>query len=269
MAGFSFRRRALERVSSPEELDRLVKVALPRTWIALAALGLLIVAATVWAVSARVPTTVDAQGYLLRQGGIRVAGAPTAGIVVDVFFRSGDHVEAGDVVGHVRASNGSVQAVRAPSAGTLIEVSVAVGDYLDAGRPVGLVDVATLPVVVYAYLPEDDAKRARTGDRVELTTSVADPSQFGFLRGRVEAIGRYPATQERLTSIVRDKTIKAKINELGPVVETRIRLQRDPSTPSKFAWSIGNGPPFQLTIGQPVAASIVTGEQAPIDYITG
>jgi multidrug resistance efflux pump len=269
VAGLPFRRRALERVSSPEELDRLVKVALPRTWIALAGLGLLIVAATVWAVAARVPTTVDAQGYLLRQGGIRVAGAPTAGIVVDVFRRSGDQVTAGDVLGHVRASNGSVQAVRAPSNGTLIEVSVAVGDYLDAGRPVALVDVATLPVVVYAYLPEDDAKRAQVGNRVELTTSVADPSQFGFLRGRVVAIARYPATQERMTSILRDRTILAKVNQLGPVVETRIRLQRDPSTPSKFAWSIGQGPPFQLTIGQPVSASIVTGEQAPIDYITG
>jgi multidrug resistance efflux pump len=159
--------------------------------------------------------------------------------------------------------------VRAPSNGKLIEVSVAVGDYLDAGRPVALVDVATLPVVVYAYLPEDDAKRAQVGNRVELTTSVADPSQFGFLRGRVVAIARYPATQERMTSILRDRTILAKVNQLGPVVETRIRLQRDPSTPSRFAWSIGKGPPFQLTIGQPVSASIVTGEQAPIDYITG
>jgi len=60
MAAFPFRRRALERVSSPEELDRLVKVALPRTWIALAGLGLLMVAAAVWAVVARVPTTVEA-----------------------------------------------------------------------------------------------------------------------------------------------------------------------------------------------------------------
>jgi multidrug efflux pump subunit AcrA (membrane-fusion protein) len=269
MAGSFFRRRALERVSSPEELDRLVKVALPRSWIALAGLGLLMVAAAVWAVVARVPTTVEAHGYLLREGGIHVGAAPTAGVVVDVLHRPGDRVSAGEILGHVRDSGGSDQAVRAPTGGTLIEVSVAPGDYLQAGRPLALVDPVTQRVVVYAYLAEDDAKRANVGDRVELTSSVADPSQFGFLRGRVVAIAAYPATQERLTSILRDRSVQAEVNELGPVVETLIHLQRDPSTPSKFAWSIGKGPPYQLTIGQPVSASVVTGEQAPIDYVTG
>lgn len=269
MTGLPFRRRALERVSSPEELDRLVKVALPRTWIALAGLGLLILAASVWAVVARVPTTVEASGYLLREGGIRVVAAPTAGLVVDTLRRAGDTVAAGQVVGHIQGEDGRVQAARSPSTGRLIEVSVADGDHLDAGRPLALVDEERRPVVVYAYLPEDDAKRAAVGDRVELETSVADPSQFGFLRGRVAGIASYPATQERMTSILRDRTILARVNTLGPVVETKITLERDPSTPSRFAWSIGNGPPYQLTIGQPVAASVITGEQAPIDYISG
>ena len=269
MSHLPFRRRALERVSSPEELDRLVKVALPRTWIALAGLALLMLAASVWAVVARVPTTVEASGYLLREGGIRVVAAPTAGLVVDVAREPGDSVVAGQVVGHVRGEDGSVQAARSPSTGELLEVSVARGDHLDAGRPLALVDEVRRPVVVYAYLPEGDAKRARVGDRVNLATSVADPSQFGFLRGRVDEIASYPATQERMTSILRDRTILARVNTLGPVVETKIQLERDPSTPSKFAWSIGQGPPYQLTIGQPVAASVITGEQAPIDYISG
>ena len=47
MAAFPVRRRALARAFSPEELDRLVKVELPRTWIALAGLGLLMMAAAV------------------------------------------------------------------------------------------------------------------------------------------------------------------------------------------------------------------------------
>jgi multidrug resistance efflux pump len=269
MTGLPFRRRALERVSSPEELDRLVKVALPRTWIALAALAVLMIAASVWAIVARVPTTVDAAGYLLREGGVRIVAAPTSGLVTDVLRGPGDAVATGQVIGHVQAPDGTVQAARSPSTGRLIEVSAARGDHLDEGRPLALVDVVSRPVVVYAYLPEGDAKRAHVGDRVDLSTSVADPSQFGFLRGRVAGIASYPATQERMTSILRDRTILAKVNELGPVVETKIMLERDPSTPSRFRWSIGQGPPYQLTIGQPVAASVITGEQAPIDYISG
>lgn len=269
MAGFGFRRRALERVSSADELDRLVKVALPRTWIALAGLGLLMLAATVWAVTARVPTTVPATGYLLREDGVRIGASPVDGLVDDVLRRAGDAVTTGEVLGHIRDAGGTRYAARAPAGGILIEVSVARGDHLGKGRPFALVDPVERPVVVYAYLPEDDAKRARVGDRVDVATSVADPSQFGFLRGQVASIASYPATQERLTSIVRDSSIQAGINELGPVVETLIRLEPDLSTPSRFAWSLGNGPPFQLTIGQPVSASVVTDEQAPIDYLTG
>ena len=216
------------------------------------------------------PTTVEASGVPAPRGGIHVGAAPTAGLVVDVRTSPATMSPPGQLLGHIRGADGSVQAVRAPFDGNLIEVSVARGDYLEAGRPLALVDPISQPLVVYAYLPEGDAKRAQVGDRVQTSPpSVADPSQFGFLRGRVDEIASYPATQERLTSILRDRSILARVNTLGPVVETMIRLDRDPSTPSRFAWSIGQGPPYQLTIGQPVAASVVTGEQAPIDYITG
>ena len=47
MAASPCRRRALEPAFSPEELDRLVKVALPRNWIALTGPGLPMMAAAV------------------------------------------------------------------------------------------------------------------------------------------------------------------------------------------------------------------------------
>jgi multidrug resistance efflux pump len=266
---FSFRRRAVEGVSSPEELDRLVKVALPRTWVALAGIGVLMLGAVVWAVAARVPTTVKGPGYVLHQGGIHTAAAPTAGVVVDILHPAGDEVTAGEVLGHVRDAAGTLVAVHSPASGKLIEVSVGLGDYLDAGRPLALVDPVAQQAVVYAYLPERDAKEADVGDRVQISTSIAPPSQYGFLLGHVEAISQYPVTQERLTSIVRLKPVLAKINRLGPVFELLVRLDRDPRNPSKLAWSIGQGPPYKLSIGTPASISVVTGDRAPIDYITG
>lgn len=266
---FSFRRRALEGVSSPEELDRLVKVALPRTWVALAGLGMLMLAAVGWATVARVPTTVKGPGYLLHQGGIHTAAAPTAGVVVDVLHQVGDGVVAGELLGHVRAADGRLVAIRSPASGKLIEVSVGVGDYLDAGRPLALVDPVAQPLVVYAYLPQDEAKEAQVGDRVQISTSVAPSSQYGFVLGQVAGIAQIPTTQERLTSIVRLQTVLGSINQLGPVFEVLVRLDRDPRTPSELAWSIGQGPPYSLSIGTPASVSVVTGERAPINYVTG
>ncbi|MDQ3874995.1 MAG: HlyD family efflux transporter periplasmic adaptor subunit, partial [Actinomycetota bacterium] len=237
MASFSFRRRALEQVSSPEELDRLVKVALPRTWIALGGLAALLAAAVVWGVVAQVPTSVEGRGFLLRRGGIHTAAAPSAGVVVDLVHEAGDRVAGGELLGRVRGPDGSVDPVRSPSTGELIEVGANRGDYVAAGAPLALVDPAARPLVVYAYLPQDDAKQARVGDRVEITVSDADPAQFGFLLGRVAVIGAYPATQDRLRSILQDESVLAEVGELGPVVETLVRPDADPRTRSGFRWS--------------------------------
>jgi multidrug efflux pump subunit AcrA (membrane-fusion protein) len=266
---FSFRRRALERVSSPEELDRLVKVALPRMWIALAGLGVLILAAVIWAVAARVPTSVEGEGYLLRRGGIHVGTSPSAGVVVDVLHTAGARVAAGELLGHVRSATGKVDAIRSSYAGTLIELSATRGDYLGAGEPLALIDPTQEPLVVYAYLPQGDAKQAEVGDRVQIAVSNAPSAKYGFMLGRVAAIAPYPATLNRLRSILRDRSVLAEVNQLGPVVETLVRLDRDPGTPSTFAWSVGEGPPYRLSVGTLAVTSVVTGEKAPIEYVTG
>ncbi len=82
-------------------------------------------------------------------------------------------------------------------------------------------------------------------------------------------IGAYPATQDRLRSILQDESVLAEVGELGPVVETLVRPDADPRTRSGFRWSQGKGPPYRLTVGTAASVSVVTGEKAPIDYVTG
>src|SRR5437660_9580673 len=87
-----FRKAALERLSSPEQLDRLMQVTSPRAWIALAALGLLLVAALAWGLFGTVTTTVEGQGVLIRQGGVRTVTAPAPGVVGPILVQSGYEV---------------------------------------------------------------------------------------------------------------------------------------------------------------------------------
>ncbi|MBD0282206.1 MAG: HlyD family efflux transporter periplasmic adaptor subunit, partial [Thermoleophilaceae bacterium] len=195
--------------------------------------------------------------------------APSAGVVHNVLHAARDRVAAGEPLARVRGADGSLETVRSPSTGQLIEVSANRGDYVAAGAPLALVDPVTQPLVVYAYLPQDDAKEARVGDRVEITISEAEPAQFGFLLGRVAAIGAYPATPDRLRSILQDQSVLAEVDQLGPVVETLVHPDPDPSTPSGFRWSQGEGPPYRLTVGTAASVSVVTGQRAPIDYVTG
>ncbi|MBX3408046.1 MAG: NHLP bacteriocin system secretion protein [Phycisphaeraceae bacterium] len=93
-----FRESALERLSSPEQLDQLLTVTSPKGWIALIALWSVLAAIVVWAVVGRVPTTEQGRGILVVGGGMRQVQAPAAGRLREVQVEIGQSVAADQVV---------------------------------------------------------------------------------------------------------------------------------------------------------------------------
>ena len=100
MAGVQhlLRKAALEKMSSPEKLDMSVRVVQPRGWVALAAFGVLIVAAVAYSVFGEVPVRVDATGILLRGDQVRTVQATSDGVVERLEVEEGEVVLAGQVV---------------------------------------------------------------------------------------------------------------------------------------------------------------------------
>lgn len=97
-----FRQAALDRLSSPEQLDRLMQVTDPRGWIALAGLWAVLLFGAVWSVVGRIPTTIQGQGILLSAAGIREVESLGAGVLSDLRVEVGDRVAVGDTIGRVR-----------------------------------------------------------------------------------------------------------------------------------------------------------------------
>lgn len=61
-----FRKESLERLSSPEQLDQLMQVVSPRSWLPLSALAGLVGLALLWGIFGRIPVTATAEGILVR-----------------------------------------------------------------------------------------------------------------------------------------------------------------------------------------------------------
>ncbi|MFP5289359.1 MAG: NHLP bacteriocin system secretion protein [Thermoanaerobaculia bacterium] len=97
-----FRKVALERLSSPEQLDQLMQVTSPRGWLALGAFGALLLTALGWSVLGSIPTDATGEGILLRQGGVSNLVAAEAGQMEEVLVAVGDVIEKGQVVARVR-----------------------------------------------------------------------------------------------------------------------------------------------------------------------
>ena len=93
-----FRKVSLERLSSPEQLDMVMEVTPPRAWLALGAVGVLLIVVTVWGILGSIPEKVTAQGILLRRGGVADVAAPAAGQVAEIAVVEGKDVKAGELL---------------------------------------------------------------------------------------------------------------------------------------------------------------------------
>jgi len=82
-----FRKAALERLSSPEQLDQLMQVTTPKGWLALIALTGLLVMVVIFGFVARIPITVTGQCILLDGG---VNNNPTNNLEAIIYVSSMD-----------------------------------------------------------------------------------------------------------------------------------------------------------------------------------
>lgn len=98
-----FRKAALERMASPEQLDTQLTAADARAWIALAGLALGLAFLLAWGIFGTIPTNVTAKGILIPQGGrVLSAMSPAPGVVDRVLVKVGDHVAKGQAVARIR-----------------------------------------------------------------------------------------------------------------------------------------------------------------------
>ena len=93
-----FREVALERLSSPDELDRLLKVTDFKGWIAQLTLFALIVLALTWGYIGRIPSVVSGQGVIVRRGGVLNVVAAGSGVVAQLKVKVGDRISEGQIV---------------------------------------------------------------------------------------------------------------------------------------------------------------------------
>ncbi len=96
-----FRDAAIARLSSPEQLDTLIRVVTPNAWLALAPLLALIALALAWSWLGSLPVKVEGRCILLNPTGLADVVSAVSGRVVDMPLKVGDAVAEGQEVARV------------------------------------------------------------------------------------------------------------------------------------------------------------------------
>ncbi|MTJ83697.1 MAG: NHLP bacteriocin system secretion protein [Telmatospirillum sp.] len=101
MSKLIFRQSSLDHLSTPEQLDQVMRVTSPASWSVLLTLAVVILGAVLWGVFGFVPIKVSGRGILISPGGVLDVVSASGGRVGRFTVKPGDQVKAGQIVAEI------------------------------------------------------------------------------------------------------------------------------------------------------------------------
>jgi HlyD family secretion protein len=263
-----FREEAMDKMLSPDELDRLMRVTDPKGWLALIALLALVATAVVWGVFGSVPVEVGGEEGVLLGGDSRSpAVSQTAGLVTDVRMEMGDPVQQGQVLARVSPNEGAETDVVSLFDGRVDQLLIEEGMFLGRGQRVAVIKRGNEPLQAFVFVAGEQGKQLKKGMQVHVLPSTVKAEEFGFIQGKVTSVSKFPVTEDEMLLLLENQSLVDTLHTGGSQHRVDVELLRDPSTPSGFKWSSSQGPPFAITRGTLCTATFVLDEERPVNLV--
>jgi multidrug efflux pump subunit AcrA (membrane-fusion protein) len=267
-----FRQKALERLASPEQLDVLMQVTSPRSWLALLGIAVLLTAAVVWGFVGTIPTRVEAQGVLINTGGVRHVFANGPGPLAEIMVREGDIITAGQLVARIDQPHLPTEQipVTSPHSGRVLELQVSRGDIVDRGRALFSLQVdegngEQLEAVI--YVPSKDGKHVLPGMEAQISPLSAPREEFGFIIGNVTYVSEFPATRAGMMRVLANDVLVQSLSSDGAPFAAYASLTPTPGQAGSYRWSSPKGETLKVGSGTPCMVTITVRQQRPIDLV--
>lgn len=264
-----FRQTAVDRLTSPDQLDRLMRVTSPKGWVALLAVAALIVAGIAWSILGTLTTTVRAAGVLVRGSGTYNITASADGRIAAINAARGDIVRPGQTVAMVERPGSGPLPVTSPFPGPVrvLEVVADLWEHAAPGTPLLNVEEIAQPLIAIVYLPAAEAHVVRPGMAVRLSPAGVQPETSGFLLGRVTTVAPFPSTRRGMTVFLQNDTLAQHLYAAagGTPVEVHVALPHG-TTLDELTWSTGRPGPA-IESGTLASADITIAAQRPLSLI--
>ena len=272
-----YRKSSLEKLSNPEQLDRMIKISSPLSWLALVAVLLIIVATVVWSIIGTLPTTETVSGMLVSSNSVNSIYSEDAGVLTEYCVDMGKEVKKGDVIAKIKLSDGSVKEIRADRDGVLSAYTAqpqSQGDsavYVLSGTEIARITPKNVgDQVVVCYIPLAYAQKFKTGMEVLVYPTSVDSQKYGHMEAEIVSVDEYATNFNSLTYVFGSgNQVAEQFASNGPIVSVVCKLKTDPNTKSGYFWSSDSAKNLTVTNGSVVSAKIVVDECAPITKLIG
>jgi|GEM_PF-4217909 len=157
--------------------------------------------------------------------------------------------------------------LKSPIDGIVSFIQAKEGDAVKGGESLFYVSSPNAELLAQVYVPAKDGKLVETGMQAEIVPSVTQELEYGAIKGEVVQVSPYPETMQSIESFLKNRYLVRRFLGQEPVIAVRIKLFRNAGNISGFDWTSSSGPPFHLTEGTIVKASVLTKRQHPVSLI--
>lgn len=268
MAGI-FRKTALERLSSPDQLDSMLKITTPMSWVGIGAAAALAAAVVVWSFTGSIPDTVSAPGFLVYSYNTNTLYSTASGTVKNVLAEPGMVVEPGTPVVELSSSTGDVITIESDQNGRISEFFVEKGTEVTPNAELfRLSPITENEMSMVCYVDLDTAKQLEPGMEAAIYLNSADSGTYGHMEAVVTNVDRYVSSEGALAEMLgADGQMASAVTENGPVAAVTCELKADENTESGYYFSAPRGSEIELSGGELATVQIILDESAPISKV--
>ncbi len=240
---------AVERLSSPEQIDQLMKIRSTSGWFIVIAVLILLGIGCGWLILGKLPITMPCSGNIMPTKGLAEVQSPKSFVVEEVNIHSGIQVKKDDILikGFLSDTEEDYY-VTAPYDGIITDVYVKEGIVAFSGKSLvriePLIQSGVDDLCAVVYITVDESVRVKGGEEAFISPSGISFESYGYIRGKVETVSRYPEGEQQ---------------------KIAVRIKFIPSETGALDYTYGRTPDENPKGGTPCSGYIQLGYKKPIE----
>lgn len=264
-----YRRSALEKLSSPDQLDKVIKITSPMSWMALAAVTVVIAVMIAWAFMGTISETIMADGMVVAPVGTNVVYTGVTGTISEMYISVGDELDMDMPVMTIMTPNGENTTIFSDQIGYVSEIMGMVGHTVwQNSELVRVSPKVEVGQVVVCYVPISNVKKLRR-DMMAYVMLTADENKiYGHMKARIVNIDARAASVKSMESIMgHDNKMADFFMKDSAVACVTLELYPDENTVSGYDWSSEQGKKQTVSNGSLCSVRVITREIHPIEKL--
>ena len=184
--------------------------------------------------------------------------------------RAGAIADARDALATARTREEVSTTVFAPIDGRILEHAVDLGSTVGIGNVVASIQPigeGSTDIEATVFVPYGTGRRIRAGMEAQISLPFAPPSRYGYVLAKVVSVSTYVIGDAASTELGSETLARNLAQDLGPMLEVVVRLDRDESTPTGLRWTSADGYAEPIAFPALCGVRVVVSKDRPIDLV--